>query len=530
MTQASLILLRGRIYTSADGQAVEALAVRGDRVLLAGTNDDAGALAGPETETVDLDGRTVLPGLTDAHLHLQAYARHLGHIDCETSDLQECLERVRASAQRAAPDEWILGHGWNHNVWGAYGSAAALDAVTGGRPTYLTAKSLHCAWANSAALAAAGVESSTADPPGGRIERDAGGRPTGILFENATHLVSRCIPPPTSAQVTESIAAALESLVRLGLTCVHDFDGAACLRALQLLRDDGRLSLRVVKHIQSDQLEAALDLGLRTGFGDDWLRIGHLKLFADGALGPRTAWMLAPYDGEPDNVGMGQTSKAELVSLGRRAIPAGLALAVHAIGDRANREVLDAFELLQDLEAAGPLPRAPHRIEHVQLIHPSDMPRLARLGVVASMQPIHAPSDMLMADRYWGQRVRSAYAWRSLAAAGATLAFGSDAPVESPNPFWGLHAAVTRRRHDGSPGPDGWIPGERLSLSQALDAYTRGPARAAWPDATRGRLASGCLADLIILDQDPWALDPGDLFGLRPIGTVVGGLFRHREF
>ena len=240
--------------------------------------------------------------------------------------------------------------------------------------------------------------------------------------------------------------------------------------------------------------------------------------------------MLAPYDGEPDNLGLPQLTKAELCDLGRRAIPAGLSLAVHAIGDGANREVIDAFEALQAIPAPDDPGPIPHRIEHVQLIHPSDMARLARLRLTASMQPIHATSDMPMADRYWGDRVENGYAWRSLAAAGAVLAFGSDAPVESPNPFWGLHAAVTRRRPDGRPGPEGWTPGERLTFSQALNAYTRGPALAAARDSIQGRLAPGYLADLIILDQDPWEVDPDALLGLRPVGVVVGGIIQLREF
>ncbi len=530
MTHASLILRRGRIYADTQSLPVEAIAVLGERVLLTGRYEEMSGLEGPESIVLDLAGRTVLPGLTDTHLHLQAYARHLLQVDCETDGIGACLVRVRQAAARAAPGDWVLGHGWNHNVWGVFGTAAELDAVTGARPCYLTAKSLHCAWANSAALAAAGIDASTADPTGGRIERRADGGPSGILFETATQLVARCIPQPTGAQLSESLAAALDTLIRFGLTCVHDFDGAACLQALQSLREDGRLPLRVVKHIQREQLEGALSLGLRTGFGDDWIRIGHLKLFADGALGPRTAWMLSPYDGEPGNLGLPQLTKDELIDLGRRAIPAGLFLAVHAIGDGANREVIDAFESLLALPATNAPGHIPHRIEHVQLIHPSDMARMAHLGLTASMQPIHATSDMPMADRYWGHRVENAYAWRSLAAAGAVLAFGSDAPVESPNPFWGLHAAVTRRRPDGSPGPEGWTPGERLTFSQALNAYTRGPALAAGRGSIQGRLAPGCLADLVILDQDPWAVDPHELLGLRPAGVVVGGVIQFREF
>ena len=527
----SILLRRGRIYTlDPERPVVEALAIAGGRIVAVGTDEAISPLAGPATEIVDLGGRTVLPGLTDAHLHFEQYALHLSHLVCETPTKHECLERVRRQAQAAPPGGWILGHGWNQNTWGSYGCAADLDAAAPNHPVYLTAKSLHAAWANTASLRIAGIRSTTPDPPGGVIQRDAGGAPTGILLEAAVRLVSAVIPAPSLGQLAGLLRAAQEQLWRFGLTGVHDFDGQRCHEALQILQGDDGLGLRVVKHVQLEALEPALALGLRTGMGDDWIRIGSVKVFADGALGPRTAAMLDPYEGEPENRGLLLRDRSDLFDTARKAVESGLAMAIHAIGDRANRAALDAYEDLRRHEEERNLPRLRHRIEHMQILHPEDIARPGRLGIVASMQPIHATSDRSMADRYWGERVRHAYAWRSLMQAGTVLAFGSDAPVESPNPFPALHAAVTRRGPDGNPGPDGWVPEERLSLAQALTAFTHGPAFAASVESVLGRLAAGFLADLIVLDDDPFACPPEALAALQPVGAMVDGLWRHRTF
>jgi predicted amidohydrolase YtcJ len=301
---------------------------------------------------------------------------------------------------------------------------------------------------------------------------------------------------------------------------------------LQILHSNRELTLRVTKSLPLEALPQAIELGLRTGFGDDFLRIGSIKAFADGALGPRTAAMLQPYEGEPDNRGILMLDAEELFEHGRLAVANGLSLAVHAIGDRANHEVLNAYKQLRALEQnlspglpSGKPRQKPlrHRIEHVQVIYPDDAPRLAELNVIASMQPIHATSDFPAADRYWGERSASAYAWRTLLENRTRLAFGSDAPVESPNPFWGLHAAVTRRRADGSPGPDGWYPIQRLALHEALEGFTRGPAYAASLEDRAGKLAPGYFADLLILDADPFACHPDQLRAIRPLATMVAG-------
>jgi predicted amidohydrolase YtcJ len=270
-------------------------------------------------------------------------------------------------------------------------------------------------------------------------------------------------------------------------------------------------------------VEQANDLGLRSGFGDEWLWIGSVKAFMDGALGPRTAAMFQPYEGEPENRGILNMDGEELFEHARRAADVGLSMTVHAIGDKANHEVLNAFEQLRKYETQNNLPRLRHRIEHVQVIHPDDAPRLAKLNVIASMQPIHATSDMYAADRYWGERSKLSYAWRTQLNHGAMLAFGSDAPVESPNPFWGLRAAITRRRGDGSPSAEGWRAEQKLTFAEALTAYTYGAAYAAYAEDRLGKLAENYHADLIVLDEDPFEIDPASLLTTAPSAVMIDG-------
>jgi predicted amidohydrolase YtcJ len=527
-----MYLYNARIYTLDEAKPfVSALAIDQGRILMCSDDDSIRAEFASRMTGVDLGGKVVIPGLTDAHIHLEYYALGLQKVDCETSTREECLQRVAARARQTPDGEWILGHGWNQNDWaGGFGMASDLDAVAPHNPVYLTAKSLHAGWANSAALRLAKINSTTPDPPDGRLGRDIRGEPDGILFESAMDLMAQAIPEPTWQQSEQAIQAALPQLWRMGLTSVHDFDRKRCFMALQSLRQRGELRLRVLKSIPLEDLEHALEVGLRSGFGDDWLRIGGVKLFADGALGPHTAAMFEPYEEDASNKGMLFLDSEQIYEYGRQAVEGGLSLAIHAIGDRANHEVLNAFERLRTYEAQVKQaegrfdePQLRHRIEHVQALHPRDVGRLAELGVIASMQPIHALSDMDMADRFWGARARLAYAWKSQLHNGANLIFGSDAPVDSPNPFWGLYAAVTRRRFDGSPGPQGWHPEQRLSLAQAIHAYTTGAAYAAGCEDRLGKLAPGYLADLLVLDDDPFTCQADLLRSIQPRATMVSG-------
>ena len=517
------ILYNAHIHTQNPSQpAASALVIDREWILAVGDLADLGILF-PQAVREDMGGRVILPGLTDAHLHLQYYSLGLQKIDCETSTKEECLRRVYERAQKAKPGEWILGHGWNQNVWGGWPSASELDASVPTNPVYLTAKSLHAAWANTRALHMAHINAHTPDPQNGQIQRDGRGNATGILLETAMELVGNIIPSPTIAQIADAMGKAQPILWKMGLTGVHDFDRRESFMALQQLHAQGRLKLRVLKNMPVELLDQAFDLGLRGGFGDDMLRIGNIKVFMDGALGPHTAAMFQPYLGEEDNRGILNMDGEQLFEHGRKAAQVSLGMTVHAIGDRANHEVLNAYEQLRKYETDNQLPHLRHRIEHVQVIHPDDAPRLARLSVIASMQPIHATSDMLMADQFWGERSRLAYAMKTQLDFGTRLALGSDAPVESPNPFWGLHAAVTRRRGDGSPSIDGWYPEQKLTLAQALEGYTLGPAYAAGMENRLGRLAPNHLADLIVLDQDPFNCNPNDLLTIQPFATMVSG-------
>jgi len=517
------LIHNARAYTlESASPVVSTLAIEAGRVVRAGSEELLAEYEHAERE--DMGGRIILPGLTDAHIHLQEYALSQQVVDCEVESRQEILHRLAERARESPHGEWVRGHGWNQNAWGGeWPTAEELDVVTPQNPVYLTAKSLHAAWVNSAALKLAGIAASTQDPDNGRIQRDARGRPTGIVFEEAVKLVEVVIPEPTPEALAKTFQQLIPKLWSMGLTGVHDFDKRTCFMALQLLRARGELRLRVVKSIPLESFSHAVELGLHSGFGDDLLRIGSVKLFADGALGTHTGAMFDPYVDEPQNRGILILNGEKLFDYGRKAADSGLSLAVHAIGDRAVHEVLDGFGRLREYERECGLPALRHRIEHVQTIHPEDAGRLAGLGIIASMQPVHAPSDMLMADRLLGERAAFSHALRTQMECGARLAFGSDAPVENPNPFHGLHAAVTRCRADGSPGLEGWFPEQRLTFSSALEGFTSGPAYAAGMEDRLGRLSSGFLADLIVVETDPFTCDPAELYTIQPVATMVGG-------
>lgn len=518
-----LILHNARIYTQDPIQPlVQAIAIRDQRILAMGESTDILALAGRRTTIQDMNGQTILPGLTDAHIHLQHYALSLQLIDCETTTRVECLRRVQERSASTPAGQWVLGHGWNQNLWPeGFGCADDLDAIAPHNPVYLTAKSLHASWANTTALLAAGITAQTPDPQGGKIGRLPDGKPNGILYESAMDLMSNILPKPGQLSVRQAIQAAQPRLWQMGITGCHDFDRALCFSTLQEMQQAGELHLRVLKSLPVEDLPAALSIGLRAGFGNDTLRIGNIKIFADGALGPQTAAMLEPYENSKE-AGLAFLDSEQIVEIGQLAAQGGFALAIHAIGDRANHEVLNAYEQLRAYESQQNLPHLRHRIEHVQVLHPTDLPRLATLHIIASMQPIHATSDMLIADRYWGERAALSYAWQSLLEQGTLLAFGSDSPVESPNPFLGLHAALTRRPAT-NPTQPGWRTAQAISLHAALAAYTTGPAYAAGMQNHLGRLSPGFLADLIVLPKNPFTLPSNDLPHLQPAAVLFGG-------
>lgn len=543
MAKPDLLLYGGPIISLDPAVATApALAVRDDRILAIGDVATVRAALRPGYETIDLRGRTALPGLCDAHIHLLWTAQVARQVNLDgVASLEAALETVRLVAATLPADAWVLGHGWDHSRWNnRWPTAAELDAVTGGRPAFLTRKDLHSAWVNHAALQRAGISDTTSDPEGGTIGRDHTGAANGLLFENAQKSIYAVLPQASLAANERAIQGLIGQFQQSGITSVHVPEGPDCLAAVQSLYGRGELGVRVLHHLRMSGLDAALETGVRSGLGDLWVRIGGLKIFSDGSLGSHTAHMLKPFRHLPADAthpcGLPMMAPEELQTLVARAIGAGISVTVHAIGDAANRGVLDAIEaaMRQHPEplptTTPPLPGRglphlaliPNRIEHAQILHPADLGRFARLGVVASIQPIHATSDIDIANDLLGGRCATAYAWRALLTSGAILACGSDAPVESWSPWAGIQAAVTRQRPDGYP-EGGWNPQERLTLEEALWGYTVGPALASGELAGKGTLSVGKLADIIVLDRDLSATNPADLHHVGTDITLLNG-------
>ena len=511
---AGALIVRARIWSGAPIAGADAIAIGGGRVQAVGPAQRLEALAGPDTLRIDAGGGTVTPGLVDAHLHLVAWARSRREAPLSPEwSRDRVLETMRGWAVAHPAADVLVGRGWAAEGWDAAPSRAALDAVTGDRPALLHSKDFHALWVNSAALRAAGVDRRTPDPAGGILERDAAGEPTGVAREHAVRLFRPLLPAPDAAADREALAASVAALHAYGVTGVHVFEGAAERAGL-----GGLPSLRVLSLLAHSELDDAIRAGVLSGAVEGGVGIGPVKLFADGTLGSRTAAMLEPYDGT-DGRGLELIPPVELRAIVARAQAAGIAVAVHAIGDRAVRSVLDAFEAASATRA---VPALSSRIEHAQLVHPDDLGRFAALGVAASMQPAHCTADIELARRFWSTRLDLAYPWRSLLDAGARLAFGSDAPVEPPDPAEGLASSVSRRRRDSWPR-EGFADGQRITLDEALAAYTEGPARldGSWPE--RGRIAPGAIADLVVWGADLHALDADRLRDARPRLTLVGG-------
>jgi predicted amidohydrolase YtcJ len=476
-----------------------ALAIAGDRIA-GGVGVHETALATPET--VDLGGRCVLPGFTDSHTHFPtwAVAQHEVKLD-GCSSLDEALDRIRTTG---APGEWLRGYGWRSGDWpgGRDPTKEDLDAITGARPAALIAKDYHSLWLNTAGLARA---DGNLEVHGGVVERDANGEPTGVLREEAAwRFKERYLTIPADEYV-DAMRSGVKVANSRGVTCVHDKDGWLGAAGLwQRLEQQGHLSLRVWQSVPHDMLRALRPLALRSGFGSPLLRIGYLKVFMDGTLGSQTALML-------DGSGVQITSGEELAEIIREGADAGWPVGVHAIGDRANREALDAFEQTRELWQTAGLRQ---RIEHAQCLAPEDIPRFAQLGVAVSAQFSHAPSDRHLAERYWGDRLEGTYAFRSLLESGALVANGSDAPIEELDPWAGIVAGVERD----------WRPEQALTLGQALHATCVAPAWLSHDERTRGTLLPGRAADLVVLDRDPFT---SNLREVHVVATMVAGRWVH---
>jgi len=532
--KADLILHNGRVYTVDPVQPwAEAVACRDGRIVAVGSNDDVLELVGPQTERLDVGRRLVLPGLTDAHIHfLQLAIRRNQASLFGVADFNEVRRRITAAVAQAEPGQWILGWGWDENLWGVQPVAAHLDDVAPVNPVALARMDMHTWWVNSMALQWANVHRYTPDPAESRIERDEEGNPTGILREwNAIELVEKHIPQPDTATLEKWLRAAIAEVHRSGITGIHDQrverEGQQSFRLMHSLWRRGELKLRTHVNIAADYLAEAAVLGLQPGFGDERLWLGHVKAFADGTMGSRTAWMLEPFEGEPDNVGLAVTPVDELWQLAMRAAEAGFPISVHAIGDRAVREVLDVFIEHQATESAARL-TLPHRIEHVQLIHRHDLSRAGAQGIMASVQPVHLLTDWPTADLVWGERARYAYAFRSLLNHGARLAFGSDAPVAPFNPMLGIYAAVTRQDERGQPEA-GWYPQERLTVAETIHGYTMGPAVLAGKQQHQGSITPGKWADLVVLSRNLFEIPPAEIAGVDVDLTVFAGEVVYRR-
>lgn len=527
---ADLLLENATVYASASASPAKASIVAGGgKVLFVGDPSRARALA-PDARAVDLKGRFVFPGLADAHLHLSGVGKALEIVKLQgAASAEEAAARIQSAAAELPAGSWVEARGWDQNRWPGtqFPDARILDEALPGRAVIARRVDGHAIWVSTAALKAAGIDASTKDPDGGRIVRRADGSPSGVLVDNAASLVYKVLPPATAADLERQLLAGAAACAALGLTEIQDASGYGpeTIAVLERLAARGALPIRVYATVSPAKgvLEESFAKGTRVGGGSDFLTVRAVKAYADGALGSRGAALLADYADEPGKRGLLVTPPERLSEVALAARRAGWQLWIHAIGDRGNRVALEAFE-----SAAAALPKAPEgatrpRIEHAQVVAPEDFPRFARDGVIASIQPTHATSDMPWAeDRLGPARIAGAYAWRRLRNAGARLAGGSDAPVESENPLLGFYAAVTRRDLEGKP-PGGWRAGERLSRAEALALFTSDAAYAAFEESWRGRIEPGFAADLTILERDPMAVPEEEIPSVKVFATVVNG-------
>ncbi len=521
---ADLIVINARVHTvDAARPSAEAVAICGERIARVGSNEEVRSLTGQATRTIDAQGRLLVPGFNDAHVHLVSGAEELVGVDLRpAANEEDFARRLGAYAARLPKGRWIQGGFWDHEAWPskALPTHAVIDRVTPEHPVFVQRLDGHMGVANARAMKLAGITRDTKAPAGGSIVRNASGEPTGVFKDNAMDLITRAIPPATLEETMEKARAALKHAASLGVTTIQDMTASATeLRAYNALRAAGELTARMYS-IQNHGIEGLVDGGIATGFGDDWIRIGGQKLFADGSMGSGTAAFFEPYTDDPSTSGLLIHTPQALEKAIFAADAAGFQVIVHAIGDRANAIVLDAFEKLQ--KERGPRDRRA-RIEHAQVVREADKARFKTLGVIASIQPSHCIDDMRWAEKRIGrERSRNAYDFRSFADAGARIAFGTDWYVEPLNPMLGLYAAVTRQYPDGTPA-GGWFPEERITMAQAIEYYTLGSAYAEFADERKGSITEGKLADMVLLSKDLLTIPPREILDTKPVLTIVGG-------
>jgi predicted amidohydrolase YtcJ len=517
-TDRTLVVRAAAIRTmDAEQPIVECIAVRRGRVEAIGSADDVEGALGGSVDRLDLRPAIVLPGLTDSHVHLVEWAVGLSGPDLSgCGSMAAALGQVASEAECAAAEAWLEFKGWNPS-WRLEAELADLDEASRGRAVVLVAHDLHSGWLNSEAMRRLDIGAERAEPAGGSVERDSGGRLTGILKERALDWWYDGRPQASDAERRAAVLEGQATLHRLGITGVHSVEGPDSFRLVEHMEHSGELKLRVLHHMPQRFIDSLVECGIASGFGNDMLRIGGIKYFTDGALGSRTAWMLEPYQDEFSH-GVCRLDPKEFRHDVERAARSGLAATVHAIGDAAVRMTL---ETLEGVGAAGLA--IPHRVEHLQCVHPDDLSRAARSGIVASMQPSHLLTDIRLAERSWGlERSRRTLPLRSLLEAGTILAFGSDAPVEAADPREGFYGAIARRDREGYP-VEGWQADERLNGLEVLRCYTEGPALAAGEADRCGRLAPGYNADFAAWNIDLATAEPELLRSAEVVATIVGG-------
>lgn len=524
---ADILYINGNIYTVDDNNpTASSMAIKGDRFIAVGSYDDMKNHIGSNTEIIDLKGKTVIPGLVEAHLHYPGIGESMLQIDAFWKPKQEILDSVAEAYSAAEAEEWITGRGWNQEVWNpaAFPTKEDLDAIAPDIPVYLRRTCGHAAWVNSKALEIAGIDKTTADPIGGEILRDENGEATGVLTDTAAYLVSQHIPALSERQQFMALELAQEQLFSYGITSAHDAGtGLATINKMKQLYASEDLKIRL--YVMASPGETAEFFYQqapeeRIGLYNNRLTVRTLKLMGDGSLGARSAWMLEEYTDRPGHVGNVRYTDEEAYGYIKAAREAGFQVATHAIGDATNRQILDAYE-----KVLKEMPDSDHRyrIEHAQVIALEDIPRFAQLGVLPSMQSVHATSDKNMAeDRVGPERIKGAYAWRKLINAGSILPNGSDAPVELVNPYHGIYAAVTRKDRAGDP-EGGWYGGECLTREEALQSFTIWGAFAAFEEDMKGSIEAGKLADFTVIDRDLMTCPEADLKDILVLRTVVGG-------
>ncbi|NDQ57058.1 MAG: amidohydrolase [Acidipila sp.] len=530
---ADLVVLNGKVYTvDREHPRAEAIAVVGGRIRAVGSNTEIKEWIAPSTRVVDARGNSVLPGFIDAHVHFSNGGADLSNVQLrDTTTREEFVRRIGAFAKTLHKGEWILGGNWDHEQFpnAEMPTREWIDALTPDNPVWVDRYDGHMALANSLALKLAGIDRNTKDVPGGVILRDAAGNPTGGIKDAATSLVYRVIPPLSEERLTSAIRAALAEAASHGVTGVDDISGAADLRIYQKLLARDELTTRIYAITPIEEGAAPATVGIMAGFGNGRLRTGALKGFADGSLGSTTAMFFEPYNDSPQTTGVFagmMFPEGNMLKMAKAADAAGLQLAIHAIGDKAIRTILDMYA--QIAKENGPVPlngrsERRWRIEHAQHMHPDDFEKFARLGVIASMQPYHAIDDGRWAEKRIGhERGKGTYAFRTFLDHHVKLAFGSDWPVAPLNPIAGLYAAVTRRTTDGK-NPGGWYPEQKITLEEAIEAFTMGSAYAEFSEEQKGSIKPGKFADIVVINADLFAIAPEKIQDARVATTIVGG-------